>query len=723
MKKVLLLTLCFSFIIGAVFANPAKPDNTKKPVYTPIVQKITAPSRDEVPTYTMATPPIEIIDNYYDYQIGAYNHLPIQVIPDEAGGGYFLTYHGKVTLESTRRVFWAHIAADGTVQTNEISNTTNHEGYPTLGVDPISGIPMYAWHANHDTDTELEVQFVWDSFIGNAPGSWNTIIPVMNNPLEVGVTDDNEFIWPTIKIGPSPNANMRRVYVLARNSISHALNGDPSENCIIGYADFTTEGMMMGNNLTWTYITIPELDAWNTDELNFRRPNYTLAVDNLGNIYYYGHHIARATDGSIIMEPDMDVFICPNYGQGTWTRVSAMGRMNAWNPPVPPNNEGYFINSETNLPYADGELFFSFNSSHQNAVIDNLGRIHSPGLFALSTIELTYYPYMQNLKNIVYDTNTQEFLIQDIFPKLPVGDTFNEHYIPWDIEAPFGEVDEIVYQESDDTYHPTIEVNMPLPHMDADLHSDAAGNMDFHYNNQKLTEVNEQGMMVMVWQDSQRARNGFNWPEDYPEDVPYTTGPEIMIVTSKDNGTTWSDPMRLNAVDTPELAGMIPMWVYPADKVKYMGQTETGDPIGRVGFMFLDDNTWGAYPIEPDIFPANDGGTVMFMELDIVFPGSDSNDPVVPVVSNILNQNYPNPFNPETTISFDMPKNGNARLDVFNVKGQLVNTLYNGTATRGKNTVVWNGTDSRGNNVTSGLYFYRLSTDNHSETRKMMLMK
>jgi flagellar hook assembly protein FlgD len=70
-----------------------------------------------------------------------------------------------------------------------------------------------------------------------------------------------------------------------------------------------------------------------------------------------------------------------------------------------------------------------------------------------------------------------------------------------------------------------------------------------------------------------------------------------------------------------------------------------------------------------------------------------------------------------------MPKAAHANLSIYNVKGQLVKTLYNDTAAFGKNTVVWTCLDNNGNNVSSGLYFYRLTTNGKVETRKMMLMK
>jgi len=227
-------------------------------------------------------------------------------------------------------------------------------------------------------------------------------------------------------------------------------------------------------------------------------------------------------------------------------------------------------------------------------------------------------------------------------------------------------------------------------------------------------------MLAMVWQNCARAKwYNADGDTDY---AAWADTPEIWISVSSDNGERWSEPIRLNNIETPEFAGIKPMWVYPADKVIYVGESN-GEKVGKLGLLFYDDFTWGAFVISPGVGPMNDGGRVMFTELQIVFPSNASDDPTVSPVTNMLNQNYPNPFNPETTISFDMPKTANANLSVYNVKGQLVKTLHNGIANFGRNTVVWNGTDNNGNKVTSGLYFYRLTTDGKVETRKMMLMK
>jgi hypothetical protein len=94
-----------------------------------------------------------------------------------------------------------------------------------------------------------------------------------------------------------------------------------------------------------------------------------------------------------------------------------------------------------------------------------------------------------------------------------------------------------------------------------------------------------------------------------------------------------------------------------------------------------------------------------------------------PALVTKLAQNYPNPFNPITTISFDLARPGQVKLNVYNIKGQLVRSLVNGALSAGSHKVVWNGTDARNRSVASGIYYYRLETKNYTKTNKMVLMK
>ena len=88
-----------------------------------------------------------------------------------------------------------------------------------------------------------------------------------------------------------------------------------------------------------------------------------------------------------------------------------------------------------------------------------------------------------------------------------------------------------------------------------------------------------------------------------------------------------------------------------------------------------------------------------------------------------LSQNYPNPFNPETTIHFTIPHPSHVRVAIYNITGGLVKTLVNNIADAGYHSVNWDGTDERNQRVGSGVYFYRMETDNLRKTKKMLLLK
>lgn len=83
-----------------------------------------------------------------------------------------------------------------------------------------------------------------------------------------------------------------------------------------------------------------------------------------------------------------------------------------------------------------------------------------------------------------------------------------------------------------------------------------------------------------------------------------------------------------------------------------------------------------------------------------------------------LNQNYPNPFNPTTTISYTIPMMSNVSLKVFNILGKEVATLVNETKNAGNYSINFNASG-----LSSGVYFYQLTTDNITSTKKFTLMK
>lgn len=96
---------------------------------------------------------------------------------------------------------------------------------------------------------------------------------------------------------------------------------------------------------------------------------------------------------------------------------------------------------------------------------------------------------------------------------------------------------------------------------------------------------------------------------------------------------------------------------------------------------------------------------------------------IVPALITELKQNYPNPFNPETAIEFNIQKDTEANLSIYNIKGQIVKTLHSGLIKAGEHRIIWNGNDEHGREVSSGIYFYRLTTDHYDQVNKMLLVK
>ena len=83
-----------------------------------------------------------------------------------------------------------------------------------------------------------------------------------------------------------------------------------------------------------------------------------------------------------------------------------------------------------------------------------------------------------------------------------------------------------------------------------------------------------------------------------------------------------------------------------------------------------------------------------------------------------LGQNFPNPFNPTTNIRYALPKSGMVKLVVFDALGREVETLVNESQQAGKYETKFSGSA-----LTSGVYFYKLSVGDFTETKRMLMIK
>lgn len=224
--------------------------------------------------------------------------------------------------------------------------------------------------------------------------------------------------------------------------------------------------------------------------------------------------------------------------------------------------------------------------------------------------------------------------------------------------------------------------------------------------------------------------------------------------------------------------GSIPDYVEMQDELNMIYQYNGSDPLaGVVGLKninsfraienvsgksgFDNGQLYDLVSLVPDAIESNVGSDWMFVvstgplniisgdsvEVAIAFVGGDTNDDLLANANNAkdiysfvtdidddltdnnlpnrfnLMQNYPNPFNPTTNIAFDLETASEVSFDVYNVLGQIVKTLYAGKLSSGRHQFEWDATDENNIHVSSGVYFYKLSTDSHSQTKKMLLIR
>ncbi len=103
-------------------------------------------------------------------------------------------------------------------------------------------------------------------------------------------------------------------------------------------------------------------------------------------------------------------------------------------------------------------------------------------------------------------------------------------------------------------------------------------------------------------------------------------------------------------------------------------------------------------------------------------PNQDPRPPEVLMATKLLNA-YPNPFNPNTNIRYSLKDAGKVRIDIYNMKGQVIQTLTAEHNIPGFYQLAWDGCDANGKPVASGIYMYRMTSGNYSSAKKMVLAK
>lgn len=122
-----------------------------------------------------------------------------------------------------------------------------------------------------------------------------------------------------------------------------------------------------------------------------------------------------------------------------------------------------------------------------------------------------------------------------------------------------------------------------------------------------------------------------------------------------------------------------------------------------------------------DVSLTNNGSWDIFIAK--IGEGVSNEDIVSPSASFTLKGNYPNPFSTQTFIKYEVTKHSPVKIDVYNTKGQLVQTLISEPKTAGTYDIQWNGLDKNNQRVACGIYFYTMTSNTHKSTRKLIVLR
>ncbi len=211
------------------------------------------------------------------------------------------------------------------------------------------------------------------------------------------------------------------------------------------------------------------------------------------------------------------------------------------------------------------------------------------------------------------------------------------------------------------------------------------------------------------------------------------------------NQDTW---IELTPADSPE-GRFFPTNIYDSRNHRALifgGFVRSGSRTNDVWAFDLTANTWQQLIPSGDLPVARDGAVGVYIEDEdrmVIFSGQGGSrlndvwslenlsqptaietpgEASVPTVFELF-QNFPNPFNPSTTIRYNLGKSTVVSLKIYNLLGQEIRVLVNETQSAGQQSVTWNGRNNFGAPVVSGIYLYRIETENFTASRKLVLIQ
>lgn len=479
-------------------------------------------------------------------------------------------------------------------------------------------------------------------------------------------------------------------------------------NEIVGGANINSVYRSMNGGLNWTRIVL-------TSSLYGVWGDPCVIVDTNEVFYYF--HLSNPPGGSWI-----DRIVCQK-STNAGLNWSNPGTYTYLNPPKKQDKEWAVVDPRNNHIYVTWTEFDSYGSSNPN----DTSRI----LFAKSTDSGDTWINVRRLDKLGGDCVDEDNTVEGAVPTVgPNGEIYVSWSGPLVRNSQFG----IFFNKSTDGGETWL--NEPA------YITDQPGGWDFLIPG--ITRCN--GFPITACDISGGEFNGniyINWTDQRNG----TNDTDVWFMKSSDGGNTWSNVKRVNDD--------------PAGRHQFLTWMTIDQKTGVIYFVFYDRRSYTNNQTDVYIAKSTDGGET-FENIKIsatpfvpvagffgdysnisavngmvrpIWTRMDGSNPSiwtaiidftteVETVSEFLpveyrlEQNFPNPFNPITTINYQLPITNYVSLKIYDILGKEVTVLVDGNMTPGKHSESW---DASG--FASGVYYYRLTAGEFTQTRKLILLR
>ena len=310
----------------------------------------------------------------------------------------YITYMFSQThyLATDRRAHFSYINPNGTLgESNNINNDINREGFTSCAVDPYTPDPFVIWHAitKPDGSYDSPISYFLYHVVG---GMWRTPFIVIDNPeISEPLTghSNDEFIWPQIWIGPSPEIGHRRVHAYANNFTLNSA-GRGNYNSIYLSADFDDLDLLANSDLEWTVQSFPYFDILHYN--NIARVSKDMIVSEIdGKIILFGS-----------LADSLFILYSNDYGE-TFTKYTQQLKQPLQNP--------------TNIYTGDPVWLNDDETPAEMYIVPSNDLSHFNGIF---TDEFSKVQWMSGVNyNSQESIDSRQYMSQYIYPKIFSFDT------------------------------------------------------------------------------------------------------------------------------------------------------------------------------------------------------------------------------------------------------------------------------------------------------------